>query len=373
MSIGIPQRWNDAMQESGERLRSFWAFHFNERRRKTLFVLSKGFDPRMCLGLQMLLEVSSNVDVDVCLIEFDEGPTSPSRSYLDLVDKNIKQLESLMLGRSIRRVPLVSHSEDGRRVTSQNAFQLFRKFTDLRGYSDVILDISASPRGVFLPVAARILHLVDSLNVASQLSPINFHIVVAEDSVLDGKIHDEGVEERADYIPPFRGGMDREATSGQPRVWIPILGEHQRVQLERIYDLVTPDEICPVLPSPARNPRRGDNLIQDYHTLLFDSWKVEPRNIIYGTEHNPFEVYRQISQAIWSYRESFVPLGGSKFVLSALSSKLLSIGTLLLAYDFKQNNVEIGIAHVDCHGYHIAPEGISASELFGLWITGECD
>jgi hypothetical protein len=245
--------------------------------------------------------------------------------------------------------------------------------SDLGSYSDIVLDISAAPRGVYLPLAAKVLHLIDTDKRPPNHPAINFHVIVAEDSSYDACIQDEGVEERADYISPFKGAMDREATAGQPRVWIPFLGEHQRVQLERIHDLVTPDEICPVLPSPARDPRRSDNLVREYHRLLFDNWRVEPRNFIYGSEGNPFEVYRQITHAICAYRESFKPLGGAKFVISALSSKLLSISALLVAYDFKCHATEIGIAHVDCHGYKVLPAAGVKSEISGLWLTGEWD
>jgi len=367
-----PQRWKDAVLESGDELQKFWKHHLAERERSLLFILAKGFDPRMCIGIEMLLGLTDSTRLNVDLIEFDEGPTSPSRDYIELAKQNMTILECLMQNRGeIRIHSLKMRSEDGRRITSQGAFQLYRRIEDIGDYSDIILDISAAPRGVYMPLATKILHLVDRANSLGHNPPINFHIMVAENSALDAKIHDEGVEERADYVPPFRGAMDREATAGEPRIWIPILGENQRVQLERIHDLVLPDEICPVLPSPARNPRRADNLIRDYHGLLFDSWAIEPRNFIYGCELNPFEVYQQITRAICAYRESFIPLGGSKFVLSALSSKLLSISALLVAYDFKIQRTDIGIAHVDCHGYHVEPGPSPKPELSGLWLTGE--
>lgn len=367
-----PQRWKDAVLESGSDLQNFWQRHLAERKRSILFILAKGFDPRMCIGIEMLLELAGSTQLDIDLIEFDEGPTSPSRDYIDLVDRNMTRIECLMQKRgAVRRYSLKMRSEDGRRITSQGAFQLYRQFKDIEGYSDIILDISAAPRGVYMPLAAKILYLVDQANSQGHCPPVNFHIMVAENSTLDANIQDEGVEERADYIPPFRGAMDREATSGEPRIWIPVLGENQRVQLERIHDLVLPDEICPVLPSPAQDPRRADNLIRDYHGLLFDNWVIEPKNFLYGCERNPFEVYRQIARAICSYRESFIPLGGSKFVLSALSSKLLSISALLVAYDFKAQNTDIGIAHVDCHGYRVVAGPIPKPELSGLWLTGE--
>jgi hypothetical protein len=374
MTGACPNRWNDAMLEHGAGLRDFWLHHLAEKKRSVLFILAKGFDPRMCIGLEQMLALRDKDPVDVALIEFDEGPNSPSRAYLDFVAENVRRLERGMNGQgSIRRFPILTRSVDGRRIASQSALHLVRKLDELGDYTDIVVDISAGPRGVFLPLIAKLLHLVDEAKRKGRTPPVNLHVMVSEDSDLDARIQDEGVEERADYIAPFKGGMDREASAGQPKVWIPLLGENQRIQLERIHDLVTPDEISPVLPSPARDPRRADNLVCDYHRLLFDNWRIEPRNFIYGSERNPFEVYRQITRAICSYRESFDPLGGAKFILSALSSKLLSIGALLVAYDFKTAGAEIGIAHVDCQGYKIEPSEATESELSGLWLTGECD
>jgi len=129
--------------------------------------------------------------------------------------------------------------------------------------------------------------------------------------------------------------------------------------------------------SPALNPRRGDNLVLEYRDLLFDRLRIEPRNIIYASEWNPFEVYRQIRRTILHYREVLGPLGGCRTVLSALSTKLLSVGALLVAYELKQVKVDVGIAHVGSQGY-IMDDDLGAqgpqthSELFGLWLAGEC-
>lgn len=368
----IPARWNQAVLAHGGDLRKFWEDHLKERQRTILVVLFQGFDPRMCLGLEMILQLRGNDPVDVALIDFSEGPNSPSLAYLPQVDANKQRLEKAMAGRGeIRRFELKLRAEDGRRIASQNALHLFKELNDLGSYSDIVLDISAAPRGAYLPLAAKIMHLVEPKPGCSARERINFHVMVAEDSSFDANIHDEGVEEKADYIAPFKGAMDRVATAGQPKVWIPLLGENQQIQLERIHELIGPDEICPVLPSPARDPRRGDNLVQAYHRLLFDNWRIEPRNLIYGSEQNPFEVYRNLNRAIAAYRESFAPLGGAKFVLSAVSSKLLSISALLVAYDFRCHGVEIGIAHVDCHGYRVSAQAPVNSELTGLWLTGE--
>jgi hypothetical protein len=115
----------------------------------------------------------------------------------------------------------------------------------------------------------------------------------------------------------------------------------------------------------------------EYRELLFDRLRVEPRNFIYGAERNPYEVYRQLRNSITDYNRALTPLGGSKFVVSALSSKLMSVGALLVAYELKSEKIGVGVAHVACHGYVIeaAPKPVLVKknvELFGLWLAGEC-
>ena len=35
-------------------------------------------------------------------------------------------------------------------------------------------------------------------------------------------------------------------------------------------------------------------MVSEHRELLFDQLRVEPYNIVYSTESNPFEVYRQV-------------------------------------------------------------------------------
>ena len=127
-----------------------------------------------------------------------------------------------------------------------------------------------------------------------------------------------------------------------------------------------------MLPGPSRNPRRGDELIAEYHSLLFDAFRVEPGNILYGSEVNPFEAYRQLRRAIIHYEEALLPLGGCRHIVSALSSKLLSFATLLVACELKEH-VDIGIAHIESNGYRMDLEKREEqrSKLYGLWLAGE--
>lgn len=379
MSVGEPlvaARWRNYMMESGAGLDTFWRAHF-QRERHILFVLGKGFDPRVCLGLRSLLDAGGAGKRDVIAIEFDEGPFSPSRAYDPLVQENWTTLQSLVAGKgTLSARPVKIWSDDGRRISARSAAGLFSSLSDIAAYTDIVVDISALPRGIYFPLIAKILHILDTTPGDGDKKP-NLQVMVAENPLLDSYIQDEGVDDTATYLHHFGASIEREATADYPKVWIPVLGERQETQLVRIYDLVMPDEIAPLLPSPSVNPRRSDDLLLEYRELLFDRLRVEPSNFIFASERNPFEVYRQIRRAVLHYREALRPLGGCKVVLSALSTKLLSVGTLLVAYELKQAEVEIGIAYVECQGYTIDADaqgdGVEAqSELFGLWVAGEC-
>jgi hypothetical protein len=102
---------------------------------------------------------------------------------------------------------------------------------------------------------------------------------------------------------------------------------------------------------------------------------VEPRNIIYASERNPFEAYRQLRQTIGHYQLALAPLGGCLSVLSVVSTKLLSLSALLAAYELKQAKINIGIAHVESQGYRADGSYFEVKNtqavLFGMVLTGE--
>lgn len=367
-------RWHNYVFESGDDLKDLWHNHFEQEARNLLFVLGKGFDPRMRLGVGFVCSLIGPGKCDLLVVDLEEGVASPSLLQEPLANKNWLSLQELVAGKcsvTLRKVKI--WSDDGRRIGSRNAAKVFLSTSDIESYSDIIIDISAMPRSIYFPLIAKVLYLVDTCPSRR----LNLHVLVAENPSLDNVIHDAGVDDVAGYVYPFGGGLEKEATANLPKIWIPLLGEGQEAQLERIYGLVVPDEICPVLPSPSLNPRRGDDLVSEYRDLLFDRLRVEPRNFIYASERNPFEVYRQIRKAIFQYKDALNAIGGCKVVLSALSTKLMSLGALLVAYELKQANLEVGIAHVETQGYVMTEKGETAtiqkeSELFSLWVAGEC-
>ena len=99
----------------------------------------------------------------------------------------------------------------------------------------------------------------------------------------------------AEYIVPFSGGLNLAGDSDPITIWAPVLGEGQAVVLEKIYSTLAPAEVKPFLPAPSRMPRRGDELVSEYSSLLFGTWGVDPRGFMYANESDPFDIYRLIS------------------------------------------------------------------------------
>jgi hypothetical protein len=313
--------------------------------------------------------------LDVCLIRFDEGPDSPSLAYATRVADNYARIRAAVLAASgtLREVQLALVDTSGRRGGGRHVGRTVAAAHSLAAYRDVIVDISALPRSIFFPLIRALLpsDAPPGATQQGQVMPRNLHVVLHESPTLDASIRDV-LTERAEYIPGFAGFVDLEQDRDLPRIWAPVLGEYQEEALRRIEQKITSardsPEICPVLPFPASDPRRGDRLLVEYQGLL-TGWQVELRNVIYAAEDNPFDVYRELCRLYDRYVEALDPLRGAKMIVSAHSSKLLSLGVLLAAVD----RPEIAVAHVEATGYMVhgpLPETVDGA-VSGVWITGE--
>ncbi len=370
-------RWRDYFLRDGEKFDIFWQQFLNERQRDVLFVIGHGFDARMCNGAEKLLSLGGAGARDVELLTFHEGPNSHSNSYVGQRQANGEHLAKLVQGRGrIRYRTIRMFSDEGRRIGARKIVEEFNSSAEFRSYTDVVVDISALPRSLYMPLISKLLALFD-VEPTDGKHP-NLHVIVSHAPATDSSIIEEGLEDTASYLFGFpAAALESDSTSSQPMIWIPVLGKSQKLQLEKIHILVSPDEICPLLPSPALDPREGDSLVIEYRDMLFDQLRVEPRNIIYAAESNPFEVYRQLMRSILHYQQALNPLGGCKVALSAMSSKVASIGVLLAAYELSRRNpkIAVGVAHVESQGYRINQNStgkIPVPTLFTMWLSGEC-
>ena len=358
-------RWENYHLTRGVATSGFWSEHLASTPREVILITSKSFDPRTQLVPQMLRTAGGEGRRDCAILVYEEP--DGEKSLMQSAQENLESIQTLSHDRG--RVILKSlqmRSPEGRRVGPRLAANLFSNAAEFSPYTDIVIDITGMPRGIFFPLVARILFLLDEEKPRK-----NCFILVAEDSGADAAIQALGVEEMASYIPSFSGSFNRESQTSLPRIWFPILGENRLVQLERIHDLIKPTEICPVLPSPSQNPRRSDNLVAEHREFLFGQLELDPRSFMSVAESNPFEVYRCLRQAVLRYQRVLSDLGGCQIAFSVLSSKLTSLGAFLAAYELATLGIEVAVAHVDSQSYQVG-NYTPRSEVVGLWVTGEC-
>lgn len=367
-------RWDPYVLLRETEVATFWRAHFAERERHLAFVLGWGFDPRMCNGVRAVLQADGKGRRDCLLLDYDEGSQSVSLRHHDLKLNNRRDLDSALGTRgkiSVHEIAMLN--DEGRRTGSRQAQKIIYDAKLPDRYTDIVVDVSAMPRALFLSVVFAALKQIDERERATpSAAPVNLHILVSEDPHFDSKVNEDAPDEHPSPLPGLASDLSQESKSHLPKLWIPLLGEHKLHQLKSVFDEFRPSEVCPVLPSPARNPRRADGLIHEYRGLLFDQYRVEPTNFLYADEQNPFEAYRQIRASMRRYNRSLQPLGGCTTCVSAFSSKLLSLGALLACYEAKQQGELVGILHVEAGGHTIEADTAPSPRLFHLWIAGEC-
>ena len=101
---------------------------------------------------------------------------------------------------------------------------------------------------------------------------------------------------------------------------------------------------------------------------------MEPQNLLYAPEREPFELYNRLEKLIKDYKDTLRLINGHIcFGFALLSSKLLALGVLLVGLE---HNDEIQVYNMNSSKYDIVDkkkiiEANTYSELFLMWINGE--
>lgn len=372
-------RWENYFMSSGMEFSTFWQNYQMKAKPNILFIMGIGFDPRTNLGIEAIYSYKAKEIKDTIVLryfktkeELNDTPTPEVRAHLD-------RLTAFLSGNnySVSKIEnIILRSDDDKSTASINANNVIHSSNFFDNYTDVIIDISAMPRGVFIPLINKSLDIVDQHNLNNE-NKKNLHVVVSENSKLDSLIHDNGTDEDASYIYGFRiKEIDR--TSEHKQVWIPILGENQTIQFDKIKSELQPVEISPILSFPSENLRRGDNLIIEYQDRLLNDTNFEIKNIVYADESNPFQVYRLLNKTIQRYNQSFELLTGCKIIVSILSSKLLTVGAFMAVYEKRKEGNNVGIMHLESMGHRMDEvyedqknEIARENKLFEIWLAGE--
>lgn len=323
-----------------------------------LYILGMGFDERMCEGIRRFAKCQ--LPFDIWKIYYDEGIGSPSKKYVKKSSENETVLDRIIAEKNGIRVQEKSIKfwqddgeqtrEDGRSrfVGEINASKIIKcSEEELGSYSDIIVDVSALPQAIYLCI----------LNTLFKCSGTNqrLYIVANENYTTDMRIEPKQAEESAHEIQGYTSPSD--GIDGI-LIWYPIIGEKNLRYLDKYYVYLKRHsqeiaEICPVVPFPAVNVRRADDILSEYSGKLFDDWRVDKKNIIYASETNPLLVSKNLFEISENYAHALKPLGNCKFVFSAITSKLMTIGMFLAAFDLKSRGYNVSILGISNKGYTI--------------------
>jgi hypothetical protein len=315
-------KWSNYFMKSGDEFFSFWDQYLKERQRSILFILGEGFDPRMCFGLNFITSIDAPKICDCLSIKSKEGPNFSIKKHETSLKENEREFIRLLKKCNAHRpIEISKWSTDKRPKADIEAKEVINKFSELSKYSDIIVDISALPKIIYFPLIAKILTILDDTkkNGAPTRIP-TFHVFVSENVEYDRGLLEQIVNCDPFFMRGFISNLESEALEHLPKIWIPILGENRIEHLNKIQKSIAPDEVWPVLPSSSIDPRRSDKLLLLYREFFFDKLTIEPRNIIFASERNPFDLYRQIHRVFHYKNEALKPLGGFKIILSPLSS-----------------------------------------------------
>jgi hypothetical protein len=370
--------WDPYNLFRGPEFAGFWAKHLEGGNRRLLFVLGAGFDPRVLGPVRAIIEADPTVERRCMAIDMSNG-YGTDETARSLGERNWAGLLELFGEDQPELRRLVPTDTDGIRDVSRNTAVLFNDMSDWVGrYTDIVVDISALPRLVYLTVLNMLLQRLVTPDAISPLgSSINPHVAYAEAPAIDTAIAKYEIDTELAPIQNLGIRLDEEASLSWPVVWFPVLAEDVLEQLTRIGERINPNEVCPVLPAQSLNARRGDNIVRALGELLFDRYDVDNRDVIRATEWNPFQLYRNLNAAMTRYEESLGLFGGARFVLSPLSSKGLSIGCLLAVFEKRAtghpSKVRIGLAHVESRRYDARRVPMSPSyEVISAWLVGDC-
>lgn len=361
-------RWESYVKYHGkDELAKFCReFYGDNPKEKVLFLLGKGFDPRMNNTLDLFLENVKGLQLDCLTFDFpDSGNHTQNRKlYMD----NVKELEALQnkYGFTLTEIPIDTTQSWEKRIAMMSR-QVSEH--DLNSYRDVILDVSSLPRAFYFNIAKAL------FNKMKDDKSKNLFFTVSENVEIDKCIETNVATDNVEALPGFKSMLSVEAILDRICILIALIGERHVKLLKSIYDSFKPSDMFPVLPFPSKNsPRRADDLMQEYHQFFEEKLFHDPLSITYADEQNPFELYRIVSQMIREHKKTLRPISENVcFGIALLTSKLLSLGGLLIGLEF---NDCVAIYNVSSRDYTI--ENADAlkvlnkdSEPFLLWITGE--
>lgn len=326
---------------------------------KVLFIGTVGIDANS-LHFPMMLADAENVEFQFIV----EQRPNVSSGLIELGHRHRQFLESHIAPyrREFSNVEIIA--SDGATVAGRNAVRTAQTWFQL-GHTDIVIDATGMSRGTCFPIVQQALRV-------GLRSKANIHLLVATSGQRAMDLRAES-NDRADWMHGFQGGMGTDRMSDSLRLWVPQLTEGAGSQMNVMFsELIPLAEVCPIIPFPSSNPRRGDELLFGYSEALNGQWDSSPLNLIYAHESDPLDVFRSITHMNTARTQVFV--GGRETAVTILSPagwRIGSLGMLLAAID-----LDLPILYVETIGYNsvstIHP-GVAVpnpDQMWHIWLAG---
>jgi hypothetical protein len=291
--------------------------------------------------------------------------TAEARVWLEgtghalLRDANQAALQAIVPRNQVHTVDIFSDDEKTV-VAGKRVVDMFRTLS-LAGVTDLVVDLSALSTGVSFPLIRFLVRLADETPGFP-----NVHVLVLTSPTTDDAVRTELMDQHQ-IVPGFGQELMTTAGRSKPKLWLPQLGMRATSALDVIQNRMRFDEICPILPFPARRPRAVEELIEAYRIQISETWMVDDRDLLYAAEDDPLDLYRTILRIDTLRDATFEIEGGSMTVLSPLGTKAMALGALLAALER-----DLPIVYVEAQRYKmIHSPGVHTYDLIHLWLTGQ--
>lgn len=329
---------------------------------KTLFIGAVGLERS---SMYCATQFAAGKDVSFKTL-IEKRPLVPP-ALIQLGQDHENYLKGIISSR-LEFVPLEVISKDGATTGGRNVTALAQPWFTEEAYTDVVIDVTGMSRGVFFPLVTLACEMGKEIG-------FNVHVLAASNVKPSIKIHSEA-SDRAEWMHGFQGGVEYDRNSDDLRLWVPQLSQNALSQADLMQRHIqpTPAEVCPIIPFPSREPRKGDELINEYAELLFNRWEVNLLNVMYAHESDPIDVYHSIHRMHKARELVFNGEAGAKkstTILSPAGWRLGSVGMLLAAID-----LSLPVLYVETVGYNFegsVPTSVSVTKpscLWHIWLVG---
>lgn len=327
---------------------------------KVLFIGTVGLEASS-LYFSQLLATSKNVDFRFLVEKRPAVQSNLERLGLS----HRAHLSQIIAPENMEFVDVEVVAADNATVAGRNAVSAAAGWL-ARDYSHIVVDATGMSRGTCFPVVRQALAIANRTGV-------NVHVVVAANKRPTLTLKAQ-VSDRADWIHGFQASMGTDRSEDVFKLWVPQLSEGTSRALDlmgrTIQDLA---EVCPILPFPSYNPKRGDQLLAEHAGPLRDQWETDTRNLIYAHETDPLDVFRSVSRLHLARKKIFdSETRQSTTILSPNGWRVGSIGLFLAAVEHNLPMLYVETVGYSCVGPISEEISITEPDLnWHLWLAGE--